>query len=450
MSADERDLDRESAQVRAWLEAELGGQVVSLRRQPRWRPVWFADLEREGELARLCIRGERLDAEIGFSLRHEMRFQQLLGERGIPVARVHGWIDEPHAYVMDRIPGKSDFAGTPDDERRSVMDHYIEILARVHALDPEPFAREGILRADRPSESGVVGIRRYEEFYRKSKRRSDPFLEFCLAWLRRNPLDSRGREAPILWDSGQFHHAGGRVQAVLDLEIGHVGDPMMDLAAFRMRDTVIGYGEFPRMYARYAEITGEPVDLDAIRHHHLSFTLTNQLAFHAALAEPVPGSDYMTNMQWCSETNLFAVEALAEILGLELGAVAVPEARTSSAAVGHAHLVHFLRSFQRYDEVVSNDVRTEFRLDRHLARFDEIGDAVAEADLEDLGELLGRRPGAWQAGDAELEAFVRADDGRRDEDLIRLFHRRLTRTKALLGPAGSAMARHLPIQRFSD
>ena len=69
-----------------------------------------------------------------------------------------------------------------------------------------------------------------------------------------------------------------------------------------------------------------------------------------------------------------------------------------------------------------NDVRTAFRLARHLARFDEIGDAVAEADLEDLGELLGRRPGAWQAGDAELEAFVRADDGRRDEDLIRLRH----------------------------
>ena len=40
-----------------------------------------------------------------------------------------------------------------------------------------------------------------------------------------------------------------------------------------------------------------------------------------ALAEPPPGSDYMTNMQWCAETNIYAMEALAEILGIELEAV---------------------------------------------------------------------------------------------------------------------------------
>ena len=30
------------------------------------------------------------------------------------------------------------------------------------------------------------------------------------------------------------------ITAVLDLEIGHIGDPMMDLAAWRMRDTIVG------------------------------------------------------------------------------------------------------------------------------------------------------------------------------------------------------------------
>ena len=35
----------------------------------------------------------------------------------------------------------------------------------------------------------------------------------------------------------------GKILAVLDLELGHIGDPMMDLAAWRMRDTVVGYGD---------------------------------------------------------------------------------------------------------------------------------------------------------------------------------------------------------------
>jgi aminoglycoside phosphotransferase (APT) family kinase protein len=445
-----RDFERESAQVRAWLEAQLGGRVVSLNRQPRWRPVWFADVERGGETLELCVRGERIDAEIGFSLDHEMRFQRCLHEQGIPVATVYGWIDEPRAYVMDRVAGQADFSETSDTDRRSVMDAYIDVLARIHGLDPEPFERAGVHRAATPSESGVIGMQRYETFYRKSKRRPDPFLEFCLAWLKRNPLDVRGREAPIVWDSGQFHHKDGRIQAVLDLELGHVGDPMMDLAGFRMRDSVIGYGEFPRMYERYAAITGNPVDGDAIRHHHLSFTLTNQLAFHAALAEPVPGSDYMTNLQWCSETNLFAVEALAEILDVELEEVEIPDSRQSPIEAGQAHLVHWLRHFESDDEVVRNDVRTAFRLARHLARFDEIGTQLIEADLDDLEPLLGGRPSSWQAGDSELEAFIAVDGGKHDDALLGLFHRRLTRSKATLGPAGSAMARHHPLQPFSD
>jgi hypothetical protein len=330
------------------------------------------------------------------------------------------------------------------------MDDYIDTLARIHALDPEPFGAAGIHRAATPEDAGRIGMQRYEEFYRRSKKRPDPFLEFCLGWLKRNPLPAPRREAPIVWDSGQFHHAGGRIQAVLDLEIGHVGDPMMDLAAFRMRDSIIGYGEFPRMYERYAKVSGTPVDIEAIQHHHLSFTLTNQLAFHAALAEPVPGSDYMTNLQWCSETNLYAVEALAELMDLDFDEVEMPKAHESAAAAAHRHLVGWLRGFEATDDFTKHGARTAFRLARHLQRVDEIGAAVEAADLVDLEELLGRRPTSWQEGDAELEAFVLMDAGAHDEALVRLFHRRLSRLKRLLGPEGSAMARHVPIQRFSN
>ena len=441
-------MDELSRQITSWLEERLGGRVTRITRQPRWRPVWFADLERDGEVQALCVRGERSDADIGFSLSHEMRFQRVLEEHGIPVARVYGWIDEPRAYVMDRVEGRNDFGESTVDERRSVMDEYMQVLARIHALPPEPFEKAGILRAEDPRDSSVVGMRRYEEFYRRSKRQPDPFLEFCLAWLSRNPLDNHGREAPVVWDSGQFHHHGGQVTAILDLEIGHVGDPMMDLAAFRMRDTVIGFGEFPQLYQRYAEITGTPVDVTAIQHHHLAFTLTNQLAFHAALAAPTPDSDFMTNMQWCSETNLFAVEALAEILDIELPEIEAPPARDSAAAVAHAHLVGSLRSIDAGDPYVQHQVRIAFRLARHLQRSDEVGDALAAADLDDIAEVTGRRPGTWREGDAELEDFVRGDAGRHDEELVILFHRRLSRYKMLLGPPGSAMARHLPIQRF--
>lgn len=441
--------DSDEGRIQAWIEQHVGGQVESVVRQNRWRPVWFAEVDRDGEHLSLCVRGDRTDAQFGFTLEHEMRFQRLLHEHGIPAAKVYGWCDDPKAYVMDRVSGSNDFGEAPLEERRRVMDHYVEILADIHRLPVEPFAREGIIRADTPAGAAAIGMQTYEAAYRASKKQPDPFLEFCLAWLARNPLDNKGRETPIVWDSGQFHQRDGRIVAVLDLELGHLGDPMMDLAGLRMRDSIIGYGDFNDMYARYAEITGQPVDIRAIQHHHFCFTLTNQLAFHAALAEPPAESDFMTNMQWCSETNLYAVEALAEIMGIPLEEVEMPEPRSPSpAAIGHMHLVRSLRNLEAGSDFAQHQVRIAFRLARHLERSDEIGDEIVARNLDDLEPLLGRRPATWQEGDVELEAFVNVDDGRHDAELVQLFHRRLQRYRALLGPAGSAMARHNPIQRF--
>jgi aminoglycoside phosphotransferase (APT) family kinase protein len=440
----------EVKKITAWLEANIGGTVVHIARQPRWRPVWFADLERDGKRLELCVRGDRTDMRLIFPLDHEMRFQSLLHGHGIPAAKVYGWIDDPCAYVMDRVTGREDFTGATDAERRAVVNDYVQILARMHRLDLTPFVQAGIVRAARPEDSGRVGLRRYEEVFRAAKRHPEPLMEFCLGWLRRHPPDSKGREAPIVWDSGQFHHQHGRVTAVLDLELAHIGDPMMDLAGWRIRDTVLGYGDFTQLYRDYAALTGAPVDLDAIRIHLIAFTLTNQLAFAAALRNPPPESDLMMNLRWCGETNLFATEALAEYLDIDLPPVDMPPPRSSSAAAGYEHLVRSLRLLETDDEFVRYRARMAFRLSRYLQRHDEIGAAVTDADLVDLHQLLGKRPATWQDGEAELERFVLADadQGRHDETLIRLLHRRNLRAQMLLGPPGSAMTRHIPMQRF--
>jgi aminoglycoside phosphotransferase (APT) family kinase protein len=440
--------DDSSEKVGTWLGSHVG-KLLEIHRQPRWRPVWFADVEREGERLELCIRGDRTDMPLVFPLDHEMRLQSLLRDHGIPTPRVYGLIQDPLAYVMDRVPGRNDFARSSEAERRAVVDDYLQILARMHALDLGPFAAAGIMRAPRPEESGTFGMTRYERVYRLVKAGPDPFIEFSLGWLRRNPPDSHGREAPIVWDTGQFHHQGGRIVALLDVEIGHIGDPMMDLAAWRMRDTVIGFGDFEALYRRYAELSGRPIDRAALERHHFAFTLTNQLVFGGAVRRPGAESDLMTNLQWCCETNLFATEALAEILGLELPSVELPAPRESRASTALAHLVVNLRALEKgADQYLAYRLRALFRLARHAARTDEIGDALAQADLEDLHALFGRRPASWLEGEAELERFVLADAalGRHDAALVELFHKRHLRAQMLLGPAGSAMARHLPIQ----
>jgi aminoglycoside phosphotransferase (APT) family kinase protein len=436
-------------QVARSLERNLGMEVHAIRRQTRWRPCWFVGGERDGEPIALVVRGERVDTCVQ-PLGQEVAFHRLLEERGIRVPKLYGWLDDIGAVAMELVPGKPHFADVPERERDVIVDEYLQTLAQLHALDIAPFVEAGMLRAPRPEGSATLMHFELERLWRQRKRRPNPFLEFCLGWLHRHPPLSQGRETAIVWDSGQFHHADGHLTAILDLEFGHVGDPMADIAVWRMRDTLIPFGDFDRLYARYEELSGTPVDIEAIKRHHFAATLSNEMIFGPAVVDPVPETDLMNNMQWNSETNLHATEALAEYMDIELPSVEMPDATRRRTDNSFEHLTEALRRMQTDDEFLAHDIRLAFRTVRHLARAGEIGDAIAEADLDDVHKILGRRPANWWEGDAELERFVLADaaTGRHDEALVWLFHRRNLRNHMQMGPIGSKMVEHFPTQRF--
>ncbi|MCW2621764.1 MAG: hypothetical protein JWL64_1366 [Frankiales bacterium] len=426
-----------------WLERDVGGRVLRIERHARWRPAWYVDLDGpEGPLA-LYVRGDRLDSPSAFPLEHEMRFQTALYEQGIPVARVYGWSDEPRAYAMERMPGRDSFEKTSDDERRAVMEDYVDQLVRLHALDVESFADARIVRAQDPADAGSVGLQHFElTAYRKLKKRPDPFLEFALGWLARHRPDSHGREAAIVWDAGQFLHEGGRVTALLDLEFGHIGDPMQDLAGLWVRNPFLEFGDVAALMRRYEARSGTTVDLEAVQYHYILWALSNQLEFHAVLADPVPGADYMLNLSWCIETNLMALEGIATLMGVDLADVPEPEPVESGYGPAHRHLVRALEQSDLGEGADRYRNRMSVRLARHLERVDEFGASVVAADLDDLVDLLGRRPHTWAEGERLLEEFVLEDGGAHDEELVQLFQRRLHHARMVNGPAGSWITQH--------
>ena len=104
----------------------------------------------------------------------------------------------------------------------------------------------------------------------------------------------------------------------------------MDLAAWRMRDTIVGYGDFAELYDRYdaAQRASRSTSTRSCATTSPSRSRTSSPSAPRC-RQPPPDSDLMTNMQWCCETNLFATEALAEILDVELPTVEMPEPRES-------------------------------------------------------------------------------------------------------------------------
>jgi aminoglycoside phosphotransferase (APT) family kinase protein len=103
-----------------------------------------------------------------------------------------------------------------------------------------------------------------------------PQLHYTMHWLRRHAPAS-GRAAIVHGDFrvGNFLQVGGRITAVLDWELVHLGDPLEDIAWAGLRvfaggTTRLG-GLFDReqFLARYAQQSGIAVDMPVVRYYEV-------------------------------------------------------------------------------------------------------------------------------------------------------------------------------------
>lgn len=193
-----------------------------------------------------------------------------LADTGIPAPKVY-WIDEQGRWlgapsvVMERMPGHCDYmvlngAGTLE-ERMAMARAFIELMAKLHALDwrARGLADSLGLPDGAPSRHE---LRHWEAEYRKAQLEPHPELDYVLAWLQRKAPDA---EAIVLvhgdFKPGNALIDGGRITAKLDWETAHLGDPLEDLGwvtnPVRKREHQIpGHWERREIAAAYRELTG--------------------------------------------------------------------------------------------------------------------------------------------------------------------------------------------------
>lgn len=435
----------QDARLAAWIERKLRGKVLRVTRIPRWRPAWDVDVQVGGRVIPLHARGEReLSILMAYRIAYEAAIHDLLESRDLPVPHAFGLCDDPYALVMDRLPGHVDLSFAADDaERRRVMDEYLELLARVYEI---PIAQAAAAGVEIPADSAALGLgymRKLEADYdeRMAGLPVDPIALFFRRWLARNvPQDRYAAARFILYDAFQFMFEKGRITGMIDFELAHVGDPMMDLAALRVRDTIKSIGELPEFAARYQKLTGIPIDHDVVEYHSVVYNVISVISTGPSLAAPVQGTDWLSYLAWYVNGARWAFESIAEIGGYELEPVAVPAARPTRRAPAYRHLVDGLRAAaprtgEEYQRVALG------KLANHLKRVDEVGPALEAADLDDLARVLGHRPDPAEA-DAELLALVQNAGPERDEELVRLLDARAQRMHLTLASPQSLILRH--------
>jgi aminoglycoside phosphotransferase (APT) family kinase protein len=423
------------ARLSTWLEQTLGGKVLEMERQRRWRPAWFVEMATAAGRKSLYVRGARTLSTAVAPFEREYNILRVLEADRIPVPHTYGLCPDPLAIVMDRVAGRPDLSTAKDDvERHAVLDQFIDALAKIHTLDTRKFERLGM---EVPLDPRGLALNQFEGFvgrYVEAKKRPDPVMEYLIQWVRRNvPLD-RSRLAFVCGDPGQFMFDNRQLTALVDFELSYLGDPIVDIAGLQLRDTAEPLGDLARALRRYAENIGEPIDANAFDFHTIAFSVITPISMVESLSQPMPTGSMLQYLEWYVHFSRFPLELIAARAGLTLPAFVPPQQQPTRYGALAEGLIGAIRALPVADRFATYENESCARLAGFLARVGEYGAAIEREDIAEAEQLLGSKLANWREADAALEAFVLKAGPELDAQLVPLFYRRVQRQVFLLAP----------------
>jgi aminoglycoside phosphotransferase (APT) family kinase protein len=427
-----------------WLEETFGGEIVRRERQGResgGRFAWFVDLDVAGSRLRTYVRGTR-DSSFSYtsvySTRREAEILRVLHAEGLPVPEVLAFHDEPQAAVLAHIEGRDNFNELEDEaERESIAEHFLELLAQLHRIDPKRFEPAGLRVPETPEEIALNDLDVWQSTYEKAIEHPVPLITFACRWLRRNVPQKQVEPVLVQGDTGPgnllFHE--GRVSALIDFELAHLSDPMTDIACLRSRDLYYPIGRFPERIARYSELSGREIDYECLYFYNVK----TQALVPMALAPVIEQLNARTeHAEWIAQYVFYlrtTAQALAEAIGTELLEVDLPAPRPTRFSPYYEILVENLEQEQApaiSDPFLKNRMWFTSRMARYLQNAELLGSSFDEQELDDLGTLLGKRPANVADGQRELDQLVRRAGPERDAEFIQYFYRFARREEALM------------------
>ncbi|MBG9388024.1 phosphotransferase family protein [Caenimonas aquaedulcis] len=180
--------------------------------------------------------------------------------------------------VQERVRG---VVRTPWEQARgaesgdnTIAAQFVDTLAALHRFD---WTQKELPALDHATTEGNAALRqlaRWQAMLEANELRRLPLLHYALHWLRENaPVAPAVTLVHGDYRSGNFLEDEGRITAILDWELVHLGDPHEDLGWACMRMFLDGdkrvCGLMPRdaLYDRYAAAAGRTVNRESVRYY---------------------------------------------------------------------------------------------------------------------------------------------------------------------------------------
>lgn len=432
--------------VTGWIEATAGGRIVLLERHVARREAWVVDVLREdgtrGEYFLRLDRVAKARGEHEFSVARETRVLEALAGTPVLVPAIHGFSEEHQCALQERVPGRPDLQNVAPEQQRPVFEHFIDLVAELHALPARELGLDDFAWPTTPDDHALGEVRKLQKMLAARHRaaRPEPLAAFGAAWLERNVPAEVDRTVLVQGDTGpaNFLFEGDGVTAIVDWEWAHMGDPMEDLGNITAREFFHPSGDLAALFRRYAERSGHPVSLDAVRYYRVQQMVRSVIGLLLVTDPLDPKGPAAMNWGYRVVCQRALCDALADAMGIALDGAALPEAERPGIDAGLGDV-----AVRLLEDDVAPALEQGWR--RHqaegaaalvacLAREQRFGPALERESQEELALLLGERPASLEAGLAALDAAIAQGGGPEEEATLRFLARRAARAEALYEP----------------
>jgi aminoglycoside phosphotransferase (APT) family kinase protein len=451
-------------EITTWLEEVAGGEVVSLHRVPGGGRIgfWVDVKSLDGDVHELFLqRGGRSGSHSFIGFERQAEVYRALEPLGIPIPHVWGADDGWDVFLVDRARGQTWFRAPTDPAvAQSVAGDFMDHLAAWH--------RAGARSLDLPSFGPVRTIRHHQleqlagikaSFEADGDEPVDLLASVQLDHLLHHVPDADGEPVLVQGDTGpgNFLYDGGRVTAIVDWELAHLGDPMDDIAWLSWRATQHGWPDFPARLRQYQEASGITVDPGRVMYYRLNACA--RLGRHFGLATMGPGTrrgmaaasvGADASVDRAADGSRFIMDVLhrrmrltaqADAMGIDLpGRDVGVEAAPRSHATLYDEVLDQLSGIVEAsdDRATASRAKGAARQVKYLKEIDRNGALFDAHELDDIGRLLGRTPRSLDDGRQALAASAR--EGRIDfEDYFHYHWERLIRDDWLMRRASGAL-----------
>ena len=397
----------------AWAGAAAGGRVgapLLVTGGNRYRS-WAIDIElRDGTVRPLYLRHQmpRPPSAEPYTLAREALIYRAIEGRGIPAPRLVAVHPDGHTILSERVAGRAEMRRIADPEHRvTVVQDFVRAIAALHKLDISGLSLDGISAKSSIADCVAREIGVWRAMYEEAGRR-DALIDLALGWLEANL--PRPTEPAVLAHGdagpGNFLFEGGRMTALLDWELAHLGDPMEDIAWFSMRCVMEPVPGFADRIREYERLMGRPIDRARVLYHRVLVSTRIVILRHRNVTGE-PGNSIVSR----GLNRRLLVDALATATGSALPAPRLIEQPPSPRSALYDGVIEDLRAkiAERSDDaVVVAAAKNAAKVLKYLAAADRLGPAIEAADLDALTAALGHRPTSVEVGEIALVAGLAA------------------------------------------